>query len=70
MGKRFNCFVLFCGEHRKKMLLANNDKSNAEVTAMLAQRWRNLDSEEREYYKRLATFKKMVRDRILLKNKN
>ena len=61
MGKRFNCFVLFCGEHRKKMLLENNDKSNAEVTVMLAQRWRNLDSEGKEYYKRLAKIKKMVR---------
>ena len=60
MGKRFNSFVLFCGEHRKKMLLDNKGKSNAEVTAMLGERWRNMDIEEKEYYKRMAKIKKMV----------
>lgn len=60
MGKRFNCFVLFCGEHRTKMLFENQDKSNSEVTAMLAERWRNLDNEGKEYYKKLAKAKKMV----------
>ena len=63
MGKRFNCFVLFCGDHRKKMLLENKDRSNSEVTAMLAQRWRNLENKEKEYYKRLAKIKKAVSEK-------
>lgn len=49
-----NCFLLFCSKQRKAVTADYPNKSNADITSKLAEMWRHLPQEEKEYYKNLA----------------
>lgn len=53
-----NCFILFCKDHRTDIQSNNPDLTNAEVSTILGQRWKNLDPKlKKEYTKRAEELK-------------
>ena len=53
-----NCFLLFCGVNRKKVVDSNPCMTSAEITAVLGKMWNELPIEKKEHYKILSNKKK------------
>ncbi|KAM9837385.1 uncharacterized protein ACBR49_018085 [Aulostomus maculatus] len=51
-----NAFMLYVKEHRQKVMAELNIRNNAEVNAVLGQRWKSLTQAEKAKYYQLADF--------------
>jgi len=54
-GKKITGYVLFCKEHREKVVEDNPEIKGAEITKILAGMWKELTSEEQEEWKHRAS---------------
>jgi phage regulator Rha-like protein len=54
-GKKVTGYVLFCKEHREKVVADNPEIKGAEITKILAGMWKDLDSDDQEEWKYRAS---------------
>ena len=60
MPKPVNSFFLYCKENRSKVKTQFPNLSNSDITSLLAESWRNLDTEEKEWYTTKSTSMRRV----------
>jgi len=61
MAKPINSFLVFCSSNRNKVKDEYPNRSNAEISSILGEKWRNLSTKEKKSYKELALLNKQVR---------
>ena len=57
-----NCFLLYCQDYRALLTISNPGLSNAEITSMLGEKWRNLDPSIKKHYTKTAKKLRDVRE--------
>ena len=60
MAKPINSFLVFCSANRNKVKDEYPNRSNAEISSILGEKWRNLTAKEKKTYKELALLNKQV----------
>ena len=58
--KPANSFFLYCQENRSCLQQQFPNFSNSDITSLLAERWRNLRSEEKQLYTTISTCMRQV----------